>query len=719
MFDLKSWTTKDLEFNDAVLSYDAKGLTCTIDGKSIYLKNMIAAIEGETIANRVLEPVDVSAIAGWSEPELKNQYKKTSPFVGYSMHDIQGHIWELKDGLEQIRQFIIKTVAKDNVIRNCANYIDEDGVHWFSAGVYAIQSNGISYDAMTNKLDLSCVDLVSLLDGTLGGTLTGYSTRIPMYKLTESKDANGDKIYTEDKSKPYYVRDVIKNTFELSGMTKCVVDYWKRRIPHDMEYNTGTTVWTILTELRDLYYPFEMYFDDDTFVCKEIPNGYDDPVVISPDIFKSLVITENSTVDYTQVHNCVEAWGSTITSDYFCKDKLEENDPEGTGRVFYKARDYGMSASKWKDSVAEILGIPKDKYDDFEIQLDINNIGNSIIVLKLKNAIISDGSRLSFICPVDISLNTHMYIVNDVYTTAVDKDGAQYKNHTLQVYGPMMIYKASTDQNGNDIPIDTNVMKKGRYYVVQYGEKYLDQADEGAYKWVFNSTTGGYDKTEINPKIQYIVKEEYNEETKMYETHYYKVTNTEEGKHTEKIEDPALIKESRIYFLGQSQSHAMAKFVDKMPTDAEIERDKEIEGCDNLKYIVVTDPNDLTNLYNSRFTIDKIGRRNLVCSGGEFDAYTNDEDLMLATEYQLWKNCRLTDSITLRMHLIPWLDVNQKVKYAACYLKNNTPVEWIIKKIDTNLGEGVMSVTMSRYYPYYPYITYLNASANKYVEPKT
>lgn len=60
-----------------------------------------------------------------------------------------------------------------------------------------------------------------------------------------------------------------------------------------------------------------------------------------------------------------------------------------------------------------------------------------------------------------------------------------------------------------------------------------------------------------------------------------------------------------------------------------LKKDKEIEGCDNLKYIVVTDPKDLTNLYNSRFTIDKIGRRNLVCSGGEFDAYTNDEDLML------------------------------------------------------------------------------------------
>lgn len=71
------------------------------------------------------------------------------------------------------------------------------------------------------------------------------------------------------------------------------------------------------------------------------------------------------------------------------------------------------------------------------------------------------------------------------------------------------------------------------------------------------------------------------------------------------------------------------------------------------------------------------------------------------------------------MHLIPWLDVNQKIKYAARYLKNDTPVEWITKKIDTNLGEGVMNVTMSRYYPYYPYITYLSASANKYVEPKS
>ena len=91
---------------------------------------------------------------------------------------------------------------------------------------------------------------------------------------------------------------------------------------------------------------------------------------------------------------------------------------------------------------------------------------------------------------------------------------------------------------------------------------------------------------------------------------------------------------------------------------------------------------------------------------------------MTVCKYTLWKNCRLTDSITLSMHMIPWLDVNEKVKYAAKYLKSDIAVEWIIKKIDKNIGEGTMNVTLSRYYPYYPYITYENVLKEKYIDNK-
>ena len=73
----------------------------------------------------------------------------------------------------------------------------------------------------------------------------------------------------------------------------------------------------ILSELRDLYYPFEMYFDDDVFVCKEIPSGFDDPPVLDPETFEKLVTNdgESATVDYAAVRNCVEVFGATIEAD--------------------------------------------------------------------------------------------------------------------------------------------------------------------------------------------------------------------------------------------------------------------------------------------------------------------------------------------------------------------------------------------------------------------
>lgn len=687
-----------------ILELDSFGVDCTIYGKTIRVKNMIAAVEGGIAAGRILSAADVAAIAGCTKEELDRYFHDTSTFVGYSMHDIQETIWELKDGLTQIYNFYYALYSGEAEIRTGTNFVDTDGVHWYGAGVYAIQQNGYSYDATTNKLSLSCLDMTCLLDGTLGGTLTGYATRIPMYdrKLVVKDGVN---YYEDDKKKPHYVRDSIKETFELSGLTKSMVDYWVRRIPHDLEYNTGTTIWNILTELRDLHYPFEMYFDDDTFVCKEIPSGYDDPVVLDEDIFKSMVISEDANVDYSQIHNCIELWGASNSSDYFCKDKLEKNDPEGTGEVVY----YRKGTSEWND----IVTLLRDNKLNMSYNMNPNDTGASILLLKLKQASISDGTRFSFICPEDISINARICVENLVTTVKPNPSGeGQYKETTRAVYGPMMLFKAATNKDGEDEPEDTSLLKKGRYYVIKYGEHWLNQATDGAFTYKFNALTGKYEKEQRDPHVRYYPKQIYNEKTKTYETKYVKYdpsTDTE----TE-ISDPALLIESRVYFIGQSQSHAMTKFVDVMPTAKQIEADKIAEACDNLEYIVVNDPNRIDDLYNSRLTIDKIGRRNLVCSGSEFDGYTSDESAMTVCKYTLWKNCRLTDSITLSMHMIPWLDVNEKVKYAAQYLKSDIAVEWIIKKIDKNIGEGTMNVTLSRYYPYYPYITYENVLKDKY-----
>ena len=56
----------------------------------------------------------------------------------------------------------------------------------------------------------------------------------------------------------------------------------------------------------------------------------------------------------------------------------------------------------------------------------------------------------------------------------------------------------------------------------------------------------------------------------------------------------------------------MVKLVDTIPSEEEIIEQQKIENCDNLKFISVNDPTTTNTLYNSRFTIEKIGQRNKV-----------------------------------------------------------------------------------------------------------
>ena len=80
---------------------------------------------------------------------------------------------------------------------------------------------------------------MSTLNGTLGGTLIGSETQIP-------KDSN--------------IRDaIIKTVTQLGECSSYRIGYQNDTVPYDMSWDTGSTVWDILTELRDLYYNYEMF----------------------------------------------------------------------------------------------------------------------------------------------------------------------------------------------------------------------------------------------------------------------------------------------------------------------------------------------------------------------------------------------------------------------------------------------------------------------------
>lgn len=445
--------------------------------------------------------------------------------------------------------------------------------HWYTKGIYAFNQNGFSYDATTHSVSISCVDLVAMLDGSLSGTLTGYKTVIPA----------GEKI-----------SKAIIETFKLSGMNDYIVNYWNRTIPYDLEFSSETSIWDILKELRDFYYPFEMFFNDTTFVCQEIPSGFDDPIVLNNEVFQDLIISENGDIDYTEVKNCVEVFGASVNYDTYVDNEH-------------------MVISSASES-------------------DNGSSDTMSITLKITSLDTSQECMIAFTTPITGLLkHVNITIVNSVTET----DGNNNTSIKEYTHGPYKLYATDVDEKGSDVEMDGTIIASDMMIVVQYSPTY-----------------------------------------------------------------------KKFYYRGEQQTHAMAFLVSKMPTEKEIAQAKETEACNNIKYICLTDDNvNLNTQANPRFTIEKIGRRNKVCSGSEFEMYTTDESTMQCTEYMLQKCGRLTDSVTVECLLVPWLDVNQKISYIPRYIDTNgEPLDFIIKKISIMLGEGTMTLTLSRYYPYYPYI---------------
>lgn len=445
--------------------------------------------------------------------------------------------------------------------------------HWYAKGIYAFNQNGFSYDATTHSVSISCVDLVAMLDGSLSGTLTGYKTLIP----------TGEKI-----------SKAIIETFKLSGMNDYIVNYWNRTVPYDLEFSSETSIWDILKELRDLYYPFEMFFNDTTFVCQEIPSGFNDPVVLNNEVFQDLVISENGDIDYTEVKNCVEVFGASVEYDTYVDD--------------------------------EHMTIVQPSDDDTDSK------DTTTITLKTTSLGTSNDSMIAFTTPIlGLSKHVNITIINSV-TETDNNNNTSVKEYT---HGPYKLYATDVDEKGTDVEMDGTTIAPDMMIVVQYSPTY-----------------------------------------------------------------------KKFYYRGEQQAHAMTFLVSKMPTEKEIKQAKENEACNNIKYVCLTDNNvNLNTQANPRFTIEKIGRRNKVCSGSEYEMYTTDESTMQCAEYMLQKCGRLTDSVTVDCLLVPWLDANQKISYIPRYIDTNgEPLDFIIKKISITLGEGTMTLTLSRYYPYYPYI---------------
>lgn len=177
--------------------------------------------------------------------------------------------------------------------------LQENEIIYTKIGTFVLDAPSYEYDRTNNSVQVSLLDLMCKLTGLRNGYLPGLPVSIPA----------GTNI-----------RSAIIGLLNLGGFTKYVCDEAPDPgvVPMDLNFNQGSTIYTILVKLKEIYPNYEMYFDvDGIFHYNPIPTGENEPIQIDDSLWEDIVVSENVSVDFQNVKNYIEVYGRTHDPAYF------------------------------------------------------------------------------------------------------------------------------------------------------------------------------------------------------------------------------------------------------------------------------------------------------------------------------------------------------------------------------------------------------------------
>lgn len=155
------------------------------------------------------------------------------------------------------------------------------------------------------------------------------------------------------------------------------------------------------------------------------------------------------------------------------------------------------------------------------------------------------------------------------------------------------------------------------------------------------------------------------------------------------------------YLLGQWQVHAInvltnGKKSGKFVTGSD-EVECELYSKEYFQKFYNCERVDMTIVPDSPFVVEKLGEILDVKVSGEFENITSNDLAADRAKWENWKNCRLTDNITITTVLLPFIDVNKKVSYK----RSDTDKEhqYIISSVSHDFAGFTSTITMYRFYP--------------------
>lgn len=159
----------------------------------------------------------------------------------------------------------------------------------------------------------------------------------------------------------------------------------------------------------------------------------------------------------------------------------------------------------------------------------------------------------------------------------------------------------------------------------------------------------------------------------------------------------------KAYLLGQWQVHAMNVLTNGKKSGQFVTgsdgKEYELYSKEYFQKFYNCERVDMTIIANSPFTVEKLGEIPDIKVSGEFENITSNDLAADRAKWENWKNCRLTDNITITTALLPFLDVNKKISYKRS--DSDREQQYIISSISHDFAGYTTTITMYRFYPLY------------------
>lgn len=157
--------------------------------------------------------------------------------------------------------------------------------------------------------------------------------------------------------------------------------------------------------------------------------------------------------------------------------------------------------------------------------------------------------------------------------------------------------------------------------------------------------------------------------------------------------------QNKYVLVGELQVRCIVQEIVEEPSSNAKSYYKSQNNCNNVEWVINPDSTYACTLEPTTGRIT--GEIKQVLSGGEYDDIYSTDLAYERGRYENWRKCRLQDKVTIEMILVPWMDVNQKIRFTSPVSGELTT--WIVQSISYNFEQWTMDVTASRFYPYYPW----------------